>query len=55
MIAKSEASFVNTEVITDKIQEQIKMGRDGDGIRSKASAEATARHSQAAASGELLA
>lgn len=55
MIAKSEASFVNTQVITDKIQEQMKMGRDGDGIRSEASAEATARHSQAAASGQLLA
>lgn len=41
IIAKSEASFVNTQVITDKIQEQIQMGRDCVGIRSQASAEAT--------------
>lgn len=27
VIAKSEASFVNTQVITDKIQERIKMGK----------------------------
>lgn len=39
IIAKSEASFVNSQVITDKIQEQIKMGRDLVGIRSQASAE----------------
>lgn len=42
IIAKSEASFVNTQVITDKIQEQIKMGRDSVGIRSQASAAAKA-------------
>lgn len=48
IIAKSEASFVNTQVITDKIQEQIKMGRDCVGIRSQASAAANAqrRHSE---------
>lgn len=40
IIAKSEASFVNSQVITDKIQEQIKMGRDLVGIRLQASAEA---------------
>lgn len=46
--AKSEASSVNTQVITDKIQEQMKMGRDRVGIRSQASAEAAAerRHSK---------
>lgn len=27
IIAKSEASFVNSQVITDKIQEQIKNGK----------------------------
>lgn len=43
IIAKSEASFVNTQVITDKIQEQTEMGRGCVGIRSQAPAAAKAQ------------